>query len=252
MEGGPHQPGDRPHAEVTDRGSLPTLVKVGGASPFTARWVAVALSLVAVLVIKPWGDSGNATTAGPGSSGRAAAPVASARIEPSEPPRSPAEVIADECRAPAGWRILTTERWPGRTVAIWWAIEPVVAADPADPRIPYLSILAAGVPALGYCAPLFGPDRPPDTAMVHLWKALPDGKVEELHPVRLQPPFQSSLVALYAPPGTAGERLDPSATWLTGRYLFSAADHWFGVDLRVTPLPGQGETIGGPGAVATP
>jgi len=243
MDRTPERPTDRPRAGADERAAAPALVRVGGSSPITPAWIALAAGVVAMLVVKPWGG-GDTTTTAPHPSTVAQAAIASIAAPASSPPRSAGEIIADDCRAPSGWRIYTTERWRGQTVRIWWAIEPVAATSPADPRIPYLSIVAEDVPALGYCAPLYGPGRPPDNATVRLWAANTDGTVAELHPRRVQPPFESSLVALYAPPGASGDRIDPTITWPTGRYLFSTTSHWFGVDLRITPRLPQGAGTG--------
>ena len=236
MDDGEGRPSREPAPGFEELGSRPTLVRVGGASPLTPIAVAIIVVAFAIAIVKPWGGALDVvqplrtlTTLNQASPTTAASSVA----PPSEVPRSSAEIVADQCRAPGGWRIFTIERWHDVTVHVWSAIEPVRTSDPHDPAIPYLSIVAEDVPALGYCAPLFGPERPPDGAVAHLWHAPPTGAIAALDPPRLQPPFESSLVAVYAPPSTRRPPDLSTVTWPSGRYLFDADGRMFGVDLRI-------------------
>lgn len=218
----------------------PDVVRVGGRAPFGQRWVAVAAALLAILIIKPWGGD----TGGSGIRSTPSSPPVPTPPRTSERPQSSNEVVAAECQAPSGWRVFTIERWHEETMRIWWAVTPVVTTEPTDPRIPVLSIVATDVPALGYCAPLFGPDRPPADAVVRMWRVDSSGSLSEIRAPRLQPPFDTPLLALYAPPSPAGASPDPTGTWSTGRYLFSSDDLWFGVDLRIDAPHGPLATPG--------
>jgi hypothetical protein len=211
----------------------PVLVRVRGAAPIAPWWAALVAGALIVLGVKPWATEEHHD---PSLSSVAPAAIASTDApQPSERRRTPDEIVAADCLSPSGWRIFTVERWQDQTLRIWWAIDPVVADDPTDPRIPILSIVAIDIPALGYCAPLFGPDRPLPGTVVRMWRMGPGDGIMEIRTARLQPPFETPLLALYAPPGSGGERLDPAATWPTGRYLFSTGNRWFGVDLRIEP-----------------
>jgi hypothetical protein len=226
------------------------LVRVGGSSPLSPVAVAIIAVAFALAIVKPWGGASDVThplsdltkltKASPTVLVPSSAP-------PSEVPRSSAEIVADQCRAPSGWRIFTVERWHGVTVHVWSAIEPVRTSDPHDPAIPYLSIIAEDVPALGYCAPLFGPERPPDGAPARLWHAPATGAIAALNPPRLQPPFESSLVAVYAPPSTMRPPVQGTVTWPSGRYLFDADGRMFGIDLRIVASAPQPPASAGPG-----
>jgi hypothetical protein len=211
----------------------PNLVRVGGAASIAPWWAALVAGALVVLAVKPWATDEPSTPAPSGSPSAMSSSIDAP--QPSERHRTPDEIVAAECLAPSGWRIFTVERWHEQTLRIWWAIAPVVADDPTDPRIPILSLVAIDVPALGYCAPLFGPDRPVPGTIVRMWRAGPGDAITEIRAPRLQPPFETPLLALYAPPGSGADRLDPTATWPTGRYLFSSSDRWFGVDLRIEP-----------------
>lgn len=216
---------------VDDAFPVTLRARVGGPSPVTPRILGIGALLVAILVVKPWGG-GLATPQAPESAGSSRAPVLTATGElPTAAPQSQAEVIADQCRAPSGWRILMVARWHNETVHIWSAVKPVATADPGDPEIPYLSVIADEIPALGYCAPLFGPERPAGRSAADLWRIAADGRPESIHPPRLEPPFETSLVGLYAPPAATSP--GGSKTWPSGRYLFNANGLWFGIDLRI-------------------
>lgn len=232
MERTPGGTDDR--SSVADDGfHRPDLVRVGGAAPIAPWWVALVAGAFVVLAVKPWAaDDRSAPSVNPAASGAIASTIVP---QPSERQRTQEEIVAADCLAPSGWRIFTVAIWHDQTIRSWWAIEPTVADDPTDPRIPVLSIVAADVPALGYCAPLYGPDRPVPGTVVRMWRSGPAGSLTEVRTGRLQPPFETPLLALYAPPGASGDRLDPTTTWPTGRYLFSSGRRWFGVDLRIEP-----------------
>jgi hypothetical protein len=236
MDDGEGRPSSEPGLDADERSPRPTLVRVGGTSPLSPVAVAIVAVALAVAIVKPWG--GASDVADPLSDVTTLTKASPTTPVPSTPPSSPvprssAEIVADQCRAPGGWRIFTIERWHDVTVHVWSAIEPVRTSDPHDPAIPYLSIVAEDVPALGYCAPLFGPERPPDGAVARLWHAPPTGAIAALDPPRLQPPFESALVAVYAPPSTTRPPDVSTVTWPSGRYLFDADGRMFGIDLRI-------------------
>jgi hypothetical protein len=234
MERTPDGTDDR--SAVADDGfHRPNLVRVGGTAPIAPWWAALVAGALVVLAVKPWAtDEQRARNPAAAASAAISSPAAP---QPSERPRTPDEIVAADCLAPSGWRIFTVAVWHDQTIRSWWAIEPVVADDPTDPRIPVLSIVAIDVPALGYCAPLYGPDRPLPGTVVRMWRTGPGGSLTEVRTGRLQPPFETPLLALYAPPGSSGDGLDTAVSWPTGRYLFSSGDRWFGVDLRIDPKP---------------
>jgi len=191
-----------------DRGAPPaaTVVVRTGSQPriLTVGSVLVALFLL-IAIVKPWGAEALPLlpeASGPPSQSPAA--VAGAATTPTvSPSRSRAEAIASECRAPAGWRIVTHQRWLDQDLRIWWAIAPVAATSAWDPSIPFLSISADPVVDLGYCGPLFGPDRPPSDATVGVWRVDPVSRTIERLPLeRVAPEFEDALVAMYAPPGS--------------------------------------------------
>src|SRR5438876_270791 len=175
--------------------------------------LAPILAFFGLAIIKPWGGTASPLR----DHSRSPAPRSAAADQPSgaagpTPVVDRETAIADECHAPYGWRIVTNERWQGREVRIWWAVSPVTSKSAFDPTIPYLSIVSDAILQLGYCAPLFGPDRPSSTEAVGIWRIDPGAQTAEaIHPTRIAPPFEDSLVAIWAPPGsaTAGEESWP-------------------------------------------
>jgi len=226
-------------------------VRVRTARPSPAVPVSVALivAFLGLAIVKPWGGTASPLR----DHSRSPAPRSAAADQPSgaagpTPVVDRETAIADECHAPYGWRIVTNERWQGREVRIWWAVSPVTSKSAFDPTIPYLSIVSDAILQLGYCAPLFGPDRPSSTEAVGIWRIDPGAQTAEaIHPTRIAPPFEDSLVAIWAPPGsaTAGEE-----SWPTGRYVFGVGGRWFGVDLRILDRSPSGSAS--PGAAGSP
>lgn len=115
--------------------------------------------------------------------------------------------------------------------------------NPADPRIPFVRIVDAAIPALGYCAPTSVPDRPPADARTSAWSLAEDGSATA---IRLR-----TIAGPHAP-GDSTEGLfvrdtqDASAEtdWVAGRYVFVVRDpkpggyaRWFGVEIIDPPGP---------------
>ena len=224
-----HEPFDE---DVERLPAVSVRVRTARPSPAVPVSVALIVAFLGLAIVKPWGG-----TAGPHEDrGRRAAPPSATSDQPfgvagPTPVVDREQAIADECHAPYGWRIVTNERWQGREVRIWWAVNPVTSKSAFEPTIPFLSIVSDAILQLGYCAPLFAPDRPSSTEAVGIWRIDPVAQTAEaIHPTRIAPPFDDSLVAIWAPPGsaTAGE-----ASWPTGRYVFGVGGRWFGVDLRI-------------------
>jgi len=203
-------------------------VRTGKASPIVPASVALIAGFLLLALLKPWSGPGVQAIAA------SAAPSRGASIAVVPSPTAVVnreDAIASECHAPSGWRIVTSERWQGREVRIWWAVEPVSSQSAFDPAVPYLSVVSDSIHELGYCAPLFGNESPVSTEAVGVWRIDPATQTAEaVHPTRIAPAFDDAMVAIWAPPGSAtvGE-----ASWATGRYVFGVGGRWFGVDLRI-------------------
>jgi hypothetical protein len=217
--------------EDQDREPRSDLLRFEGRLGRADRTPLAAIIVVSVFVligiVDPWASIGSS---GP-PAGRTG-PERSAGPSPS--PLSAADVaVGDFCLAPGSWRTATIETWRDGTVRVWRAIDPRPASGPDDVAIPVVPAVGSAIPAIGWCAPAAGPERPTGTALVRAWRRI--GATFE--PVRLRDrqPFggNSALGALYAPP-------DPgAATWPDGLVVFryarvGAEPGWFGIEISGT------------------
>ena len=158
---------------------------------------ALAATLVAASIVKPWSGAGPGTTdpsrdfASPAAV--AVSPVVDAPAHPSPGDASPvpghlepAQGLAAAESAPlapgqvdcgsSGWDLVTLGsflRWTVRTLT---AITPVEAGGPGDPSIPILSLGESDVAGLGACAPSINPVAPGRASrIVEAWRRPLDG-----------------------------------------------------------------------------
>lgn len=200
--------------------------------------IAVALIVGAFLVgvVRPWdwlgsgagaqapdlhpgaADGATIEPAGAGSGGGepvpgAGAPGAGAGAGPGGAYQAPT------CAYPSSWRTASLQLWAGREARVWTAAEAVVATGPADPSIPFHPIASRQVEAVGWCAPVTGPDRPPAVAAGTLFRLL-GGVATQVAVRRLEPAAASALGELWAPvPADDGR----PARWPDGRYVIRLA-----------------------------
>jgi hypothetical protein len=187
------------------------------------------------VIAKPWG----ATPSPDGPTGgvdREASSVAA--ITPTIPTPSPTlsaeDQLREHCLAPSSWRTFSLQRWDDQTVRAWVAIEPVPAVGPTDPAIPFVAVIASGVLALGYCAPVVGPERPAAGATMAAWRLADDGATaERLAPQRTVPPVATILGGLFVLPAGGNAVGVASDGWPPGRYVFDVDGHWFGAEVRL-------------------
>ena len=225
----------------------PPTVVVAASSRGPRNWTVVVIAMLVLAILKPWGG---------GDSGRdarsQAAPAAPPLIAgPSPTPDLSADGLAEPlCLGPGAWLVASVEQWRTHPVRVWKVIEPITnATGPANPLIPSVPVAAYSVPALGWCAPVWGPLRPVGPATVRAWR-IANGpplpiELRQVAPVSLTTP----LGALYGPPGgcapacpspAPGASPGP-ASWLPGRYVFRYEDRgrpevlWFAVELEQLP-----------------
>jgi len=187
---------------------------------------ALAATLVAVSIVKPWSgaDPGTADPSRDFASPAAVAvnPVVDAPVAPlprdaSPPPGhlGPAQGIAAAESAPlapgqvdcgsSGWDLVTLGsflRWTVRTLT---AITPVDAGGPGDSSIPVLSLGESDVAGMGACAPSISPVAPGRASrIVEAWRRGPAGA--------------TTTTAATAPPGATmpGVALPPGVTAPSG------------------------------------
>jgi hypothetical protein len=86
---------------------------------------------------------------------------------------------------------------------------------PDDPTIPFEPIVAATVTAIGWCAPVDGPDRPPRDIVATLYR-LRDGVPVPVPYDRLEPPDPDAMGELWVP---RAQSVGYRPTWPMGRYV---------------------------------
>jgi hypothetical protein len=126
---------------------------------------------------------------------------------------------APTCAYPAAWRTATIQMWAGARARVWTAAEAVAATTVDDPSIPFNIVASDTVEAIGWCAPVTGPDRPPLAAVATLFR-LEAGVASEVAVDRLEPAVPDALGKLWLPPGQAGGR---RPLWAPGRYVIRLA-----------------------------
>jgi len=198
-------------------------------------WVVGALILLAFY--KPWGTGSRTPPVS------AYLSAATPQVSATPRPTTELDMVAGFCLEPSGWRVYSSERWGGQQVRSWTAMTPIDAATgPTDPRIPVVPVVSQAVLAMGFCAPISGPDKPPADATDHIFRltaTIVDGepitRAEVLAPIRVAPEERPSyLGAAYAP--LAG----PS--WLDGVYVVHVQgdgfSRWFGIQVEtLNPEP---------------
>ena len=159
-------------------------------------------------------------------------------------PEPPVPRTAITCALPSQWRSSTIEDWTGRQARVWTAVEVVEGTGPADPSIPFEPIVSPTVTAIGWCAPVVGADRPPQSLTASLYR-IRDGVAIAIPYDRLEPAEPDVLGELWVPrPLGVGNR--PS--WPLGRYVIELRSasggyvRYLGLDLldrieRASPAP---------------
>jgi hypothetical protein len=260
----PGPTGDRPPVQFASR--------LGGGD----RTPLIPIVALALLVGIAALSSGQAApgTADRVASSTAAAALAPASLSPSSQSNSQADPdVATICLEPASWRSATIETWRDQTVRVWRAIDPVTASGPDDPAIPIVPAVGSRVAAIGFCAPVVGPDRPTGPVTVEAWRRdLPAGEGAGATPgsgaqgTTATVPLQlrsvvpagspSPFGALFGPP--AGS--DTGTGWTQGIIVFryaqaasgaTTAATWFAIEISLTDAAGKPARTSAP-TIATP
>lgn len=231
---------------------------VGGRSRLPRLVGAIGLAFLAVVLLKPWGliDGLTAGPTQPVTARPASAPSAPSGAapgaRPASEPSASEQAVAAICLDPGTWRTATIEQWhPDQTVRVWRAVDPRPATGPTDPSIERVPAVGESIPAIGFCAPVTGPDRPNGRAEVDAWRV--DGDVASPVQLRVMAPLGavSGLGALFAPP------IDATGGWPDGVYVFrhvildSQIARWFAVEVR-TDHTAPSPTPHAPSAVMQP
>lgn len=209
-------------------------------SPFRVAMVVAAF--VGLAILKPWAAEEAPTAVSPAvEPGRPGTGPASTN---DRAPASPVAGAADQaviglCHEPGSWRTATIETWRDQTVRVWRAIEPETATRPLDPTIPIAPAVGESVPAIGFCAPTSGAQRPTGPASVRAWRVDGDAvqavRLRQIAPVGAASPYG----ALYGPPAELGA----TSSWPNGRVVFRYEDlatrtsRWFAIEVSGTSDP---------------
>jgi hypothetical protein len=233
----------------------------GDRSPLIPIVALVVLAGIAALSSGPAAPGG--TAAESPTNETAAEAIGPLSPAPSSAPNSRADAdVATICLEPASWRTATIETWRDQTVRVWRAIDPVVASGPDDPAIPIVPAVGNSVAAIGFCAPVVGPDRPSGPVAVEAWRREPaaaDGAspapgvvaAGASEPVRLEirpivpAGSPSPFGALFGPPEAEAEA---GTGWPPGVVVFRyaplaggpSAATWFAIEIVRTDASGKG------------
>ncbi len=137
----------------------PVLTPVGGSSKLPIRLAALAVVLILVALLKPWGAASGPDAVTPSvsplqspASAQSAAAGGDASPSPirAAPTPSP-NPDAIECLEPDGWRIVTLQRSGERESRSWTLVRPVVASGPDDPAIEPVRVGGQDLIEIGFC-----------------------------------------------------------------------------------------------------
>ena len=234
----------------------------GDRSPLVPVIVLVLLVAIAVLSSSP----PLASAPGPGATPLRVSAEGAGGLSASQSQTSAEASVAGICLEPGSWRTATIETWRDKTVRVWRAIDPVPASGPDDPAIPIVPAVGSRIAAIGFCAPVVGPNRPTGPATVDAWSLAPAGGAGVAPPAavalelnRLVPDGPASpFGGLFAPPGPVGS----ATSWPPGVVVFryvrdaglaSSAATWFGIEILLTDALGRSPAASGePSDVGTP
>jgi hypothetical protein len=207
--------------------AVPT-TRVAPRRPGVRRLALVAAALVALSVVRPWGD-GSATqpsgfdaiaSAAPGE--RAAAEAAVTARETGPPAAVSPSVGPDEIAcAPTGWRLVTLEDLGPWTVRSWTPASAVLASGPLDPTIPTTAIASEAVLAMGACSPATFDDSGRlltggPTRILRAWR-IDSGRATEIALGATRPEATPGIATLYLPDGARDD------AWPTGTFVVQVA-----------------------------
>jgi hypothetical protein len=194
--------------------------------PGARRAAIVATAIVAVSVLRPWGDDGardGAVTArnlGPPPAVAEAAAIPSPSPEPS--------IASDQITCtPDGWQLVSLDHLGTWTVRSWIPAEPVRASGPLDPAIPAITLESPKVLAIGACAPatVDGAGQAVPGGPGHLVRAwrIDRGRAA---PVALDTRRQETtpgVATLYRPRGVQWGPTSTSVPWSAGHFVLEVA-----------------------------
>ena len=196
------------------------------------RLALVALAILIVLIIKPWGPTPE---------------PAAAPLPPARPTATPA-LLADLPCAGGLWLVEADTRWAGHTVRSWILTDAATATGPTDPAIPFVVVAGQQVLAVGYCPPYLDDRRPHE--QLTIYRLTPTVSEVPTTIVRVPREAEAAANELFAPLSTPGPngQAPRQVTWSPGRYVLrieTSGDYerWLGFEIRIIGL-GTGAPTG--------
>ena len=205
-----------PREEALIEGAVASIGRSGRGPVIATALVAAAFLLG---LFRPWDLLGAPATIPPGprpaSSGASADQVAAVASGAPAPTAPSAPRSAITCAFPSQWLSSTIEDWTGRPARVWKVVEVVQASGPDDPSIQFAPIASPVITAIGWCAPVDGPDRPPQNLVATLYQVR-DGIARAIPFDRLEPAQPDALGELWVPPA---QNVGNRPPWPVGRYV---------------------------------
>ena len=117
------------------------------------RVAIVAAVVVAVTVIRPWGDGASPAPPSPRTPAAVLAASSATGLPDLEPSPAPSLLPDQIACNPGGWTVVSLDRMGSWTVRSWVPAHAVLADGPLDPRVRRLTLESPEVLAIGACAP---------------------------------------------------------------------------------------------------
>ena len=239
------------------RPDRPILAPVGGSSRLPVRLAALAVVLIVLAVLKPWGtapaiDSAPPSPAGPGP---AASPAGGSRFAGATAPGVGAAPIetpnpdAVECLEPDGWRIVTLQRASRRESRSWTVERPTIASGPDDPGIDSVRLSGEDLVEVGFCAAGQGVGRSP-AVITGAWHLAANGTWQRqgVVPVTIDGGGGFAMMTTVATPLGPGASRSPGGPSLSAvRRVPDPASGAAGLPAPAVPSPSSMDTSWPPG-----
>ncbi len=200
-------------------------VRVGPSRPWPARTALVVAALVALTLLRPWGDGSPPVTAtsrgepgGPALSRPAAVAAVPATPTPSPSPRR--SLAPDQIACPAGGtQLVSLDRMGSWTVRTWVPAHPVVADGPLDPAVEDVALESPAVLGVGVClSPGVGDEAAVAAVVVRAW-SFNGGRARAMAVQRVvSGPDEPGVAILYRPAAPSAAAVDGTPAWPPGRY----------------------------------
>jgi hypothetical protein len=189
----------------------------------------VALVLVLIAIVKPWGPTDAERTA-----------PSPPQAAPPAPPMEVVRIGDDPCTG-RSWVIQVHKRWVDQTVRSWIMTDAVEASGPTDGRIRFVTVTSTEVLSVGYCQARADEIEPP--ARLTIYRLGPTVQLVTAVAVTVPEPALGSERALFRPasadrsPAPSGPPAAP-ASWESGRYVLrvdgsNGFPRWLGLEIRI-------------------